>query len=139
MAPANGTITNSYATGNVTMIGPVGAAGGLVGTNGPGSVITDSQALGSVSAPANQTTTNFNFLSAGGLVGQNSGTIAGTVTPPTTTTACATGASWSCAGGAVNVGASAHVEIAGVTVGMNPFNLSNRAPPGASRATTFRK
>jgi filamentous hemagglutinin family protein len=106
---APGTITNSYATGNVTMTGPIGAAGGLVGTNSPGSVITDSQALGSVTALANQTTNNFNFLSAGGLVGQNSGTIAGTTTPPAaTTTACAAGASWSCAGGAVNVGASAH-------------------------------
>jgi filamentous hemagglutinin family protein len=102
-----GTITNSYATGNVTMTGLVGAAGGLVGSNGPASVITDSQALGTVSAPANRTSFD-TFLAAGGLVGQNLGIIGSTVTPPTTTTTCATGASWSCAGGPVSVGASAN-------------------------------
>jgi len=109
IVPANapGTITNSYATGSVTMTGLTGLAGGLVGTNGPASVIADSQALGTVSAPANQTDTKFaTFTIAGGLVGQNSGIIGSTVTPPTTTTACATGASWSCAGGPVSVGAS---------------------------------
>jgi filamentous hemagglutinin family protein len=138
MVPAApGTITNSYATGNVTMNGPVGAAGGLVGTNSPGSVITDSQALGSVSAPANQTINTSNFLAAGGLVGQNSGTIAGTTTPPAAaTTACATGASWSCAGGPVNVGASAHAGgLAGDSDGIivNTFATGNvTGAPGLS-------
>jgi filamentous hemagglutinin family protein len=125
-ANASGAITNSYATGNVTMTGPVGAAGGLVGTNSSGSVITDAQALGSVTALANQTTSS-NFLSAGGLVGQNSGTIAGTTTPPTTVTACVAGASWACAGGPVSVGSSAH---AGGLVGQSDGIIRNTFATG---------
>ena len=39
---AFGTITNSYASGNVTVTGDQSAAGGLVGSNTPGSTITSS-------------------------------------------------------------------------------------------------
>ena len=125
-ANATGTIINSYATGNVTLTG-FGAAGGLVGSNGPGSVITDSQALGSVTALANQTINNSAPLAAGGLVGQNSGTIAGTTTPPTTLTACATGATWVCAGGPVSIGSSAK---AGGLVGQSDGIIINTFATG---------
>ena len=79
-----GTITSSYATGNVTGIGLNLAVGGLAGDNSAGSFITDSQATGSVTANTDGTPQSQygNSVNAGGLVGYNQGTVAGSTTPP---------------------------------------------------------
>ncbi len=67
------TITNSYATGAVTGSGQ-GAVGGLVGLNVADASITGSRATGAVTG--NGPVTGDNGLMVGGLVGDNSGTIA---------------------------------------------------------------
>ena len=82
-----GTITSSYATGNVTGIGPQRSpSAGLAGDNSAGSFITDSQATGNVTASTDATpqSQSGNSVNAGGLVGYNQGTVIGTTTPPFT-------------------------------------------------------
>ena len=110
---AFGTITNSYASGNVTVTGEQSAAGGLVGSNTPGSTITNSQAFGNVAS-----TSGFDSK-AGGLVGENSGIITSTTTPNILTSNCAIGASFSCATGNVSVGM---IGSGGGLVGSNNYN-----------------
>jgi hypothetical protein len=103
-----GSITNSYAVGNVSSAGVNVALGGLVGQNDPLSTITNSQAYGAVLATAAVTkshgdcsTTTCEYVTAGGLVGQNSGTISGTQWE-TKPDACGSG--FTCATGNVTVG-----------------------------------
>ena len=94
-----GTITSSYASVTVVQIvGSNSAAGGLAGSQAQGSTILDSQADVVVSASGQQ-----NFV--GGLVGQNSGTIAGSTAPSQSST-CTLGASYSCAGAGLADGVS---------------------------------
>jgi filamentous hemagglutinin family protein len=134
-----GTITQSFANVNVTVgdgcqglncIGGQVSAGGLVGSNVPGSTITHSQAIGTVAGGA--------FAYVGGLVGQNWGTIAGTATftLPTTLASnttlvsmsdsapsltCTVSIGFSCASGAVSVGTQG---VAGGLVGWNDGIIS---------------
>ena len=87
------------------MTGYQSAAGGLVGSNVSGSTITNSQAFGNVAS----TSTGFpeQDAKAGGLVGENSGTITSTTTPEIDCGRridCTIGASFSCATGNVSVG-----------------------------------
>jgi len=110
-----GNITASYAGGAVSVSGLSSTAGGLVGSQAAGSVITDSQAVGSVTSTANGQSQQFSMTAVGGLVGQNSGTIAGS-TAPTLTSACVLGAAYVCATGAVSVGSAGQ---AGGLVGYN--------------------
>jgi filamentous hemagglutinin family protein len=112
----NGFIVNSSATGNVTITGQ-GNAGGLVGYNGVGSTILDSQALGDVSSSMS----GFQTTALGGFAGVNQGLISGSSVPPVGT-ACAVGASWSCAKGAVQVGSQG---LAGGFVGYHDGILLN--------------
>jgi len=121
-AGANGFIVDSNATGNVTKTGPWGGAGGLAGYNSPGSMITDSQAFGDVTATANGP----QGMVIGGLVGVNQGTITGTNTPPANT-ACDQGVSWSCAAGAVSVGSRG---TAGGLVGYSDGLIENAFASG---------
>ena len=104
-----GTIDNSFATGAVFSAGLNVSLGGLVGQNGPQSTITNSYATGDVTATAAVTkshgdcsvTGDCQYVSVGGLVGQNSGTIKGAIWE-TLPTAC--GAGFTCASGTVTVG-----------------------------------
>ncbi len=98
-------ISQTYATGNVTVTGFPSTAGGLVGWESAGATITNSQAFGNVTSDASATDDNQIF--AGGLVGQNFGTITSTTSPALTAT-CAQGAAFSCAAGAVSVGSLGH-------------------------------
>src|SRR5262249_55592915 len=117
-----GTITSSYANVAVTITGAFSAAGGLVGSNGQDSTITNSQAFGAVTSTANAT------AFAGGLVGTNAGTITST-TQPGLTSACAIGALLSCATG--NVGAAnAAWLIAGGLVGENSGQIERSFATG---------
>jgi filamentous hemagglutinin family protein len=121
-----GAITSSFANVNVTVSGIESSAGGLVGQNNPGSTITNSQAIGAVAA----TTTvagQMQFADAGGLVGQNAGTITST-TQPVQSSVCAQGASFSCAAGAVSVGAHG---TAGGLVGFNQGTIQMSFASGA--------
>jgi len=128
------TITNSFATGNVSSAGVNVGLGGLVGYNSSGAVITTSYATGAVTATAALTanigldcsTTNAcQYVSAGGLVGQNSGTIQGT---PVLTAVPPCGAGQTCATGAVSVGSGA---TGGGLVGWNEGIISNAFANGA--------
>ena len=121
-----GTITASYAEGAVTINGLRSAAGGLVGANFEGSTITNSQAFGAVTSTANGSKQD-EFTSVGGLVGQNSGTITSTTTP-VLASACAAGASFSCATGDVSVGS--HGSGGGL-VGMNDGTIEKSFATGA--------
>jgi filamentous hemagglutinin family protein len=142
-----GTITGSFANVNVTVgdscsgsscNGGQSIAGGLVGFNSPTSTIADSVAIGNVTAGAS--------ASAGGLVGQNFGTIIGTTTPGlspivnastsggvggTITVAlapCRLGVAFSCASGSVHVGSLGH---AGGLAGDNDGIIKNVLATGA--------
>jgi filamentous hemagglutinin family protein len=114
-------ITGSYANVAVSISGPYSAAGGLVGSNAPGSIIRDSQAFGSVTSKAND------FAFTGGLVGLNSGTITST-TSPVLSSVCAIGASFSCATGNVTGGKSG---ISGGLVGSNDGTIDKSFATGA--------
>ena len=98
------------------------SAGGLVGFNTPSSTITDSQAIGAVSAGA--------FAPAGGLAGQNFGTIISTTTTLALASlpSCARGAAYSCAGGTVSVGS---LGLAGGLVGSNDGTITRAFASGA--------
>jgi filamentous hemagglutinin family protein len=93
----SGSITSSSATGNIFSTGINASLGGLAGFNAPGSTITASFATGSVTSTASVVQNGPNCaannscqnVSAGGLVGQNFGSIAD-----------------SSAGGNVNVGSN---------------------------------
>ena len=126
-------IKNSFATGDVTSAGTNVSLGGLVGANGtfgietPSSangVIKNSYANGHVSATANvnngdgDCNGNCQFVSVGGLVGENSGLIVGQLPKshgndpalgdaPLPAITCGAGAT--CAGGTVAGGAGAQV------------------------------
>ena len=111
--PANssGTITNSFATGNVSVAGLDSAAGGLVGSNVPGSTITGSHATGAVAASGGAT--------AGGFVGENHGTI---------TTSYATGPVTLTNSGATDA-------VAGGFAGTNEGTISGSHATGAVTST----
>ena len=121
-----GAITSSFATGKVTVTGLNSAAGGLAGSNAAGSIITDSQATGAVAGSANGSDTQSRIV-AGGLVGQNAGTITSTTTP-SAASSCATGASFSCATGNVSVGMLGH---GGGLVGNNQGTIAKSFATGA--------
>jgi filamentous hemagglutinin family protein len=80
----SGSIISSFATGNVFSAGIFSSLGGLAGFNSPGSTITGSYATGSVTSTANvgqngpncAASNSCQNVSAGGLVGQNFGSIA---------------------------------------------------------------
>jgi filamentous hemagglutinin family protein len=116
-------IESSFATGNVRSAGTAVSLGGLVGYNAPGSEILTSYATGNVNATANLASRDCSsggpcqFVSAGGLVGQNQGIISGAVfeTPDQTQASRAgftllepptCGAGQTCATGMVNVGSN---------------------------------
>jgi filamentous hemagglutinin family protein len=112
---AVGSISDSYASGPVSISGLSSSAGELVGVQAAGSTILDSQALGNVTSTANGQSQQFSVVSAGGLIGQNSGTVTSS-TKPTSDAKCGQGAAFSCAGGAVSVGSLAQ---AGGLIGFN--------------------
>ena len=89
----NITITDSYATGNVTASGTYSYAGGLVGYSWSGSTITDSYATGDVTASGSSS------AYVGGLVGEGSCTIADSYA--TGKVSAASGASYAYVGGLV--------------------------------------
>ena len=102
-----GSITSSYATGNVTGTGVGISIGGLVGSTFFIAII-DSQAFGNVTAGSTGTgndvlSDNKGVSKVGGLVGNNGGSIVGT-TAVTLSSHCTTGASFSCATGTITVG-----------------------------------
>ncbi len=75
-------IINSFASGKVRSNGVNVSLGGLVGQNGPGGVIANSKASGNVKATGSPDQSGCNtdggtcqFVDAGGLVGQNGGSI----------------------------------------------------------------
>jgi len=114
-------ITGSYADVAVSISGPFSAAGGLVGSNAPGSTIRNSQAFGNVTSKAND------LAFTGGLVGLNSGTITST-TSPVLSSVCAIGASFSCATGNVTGGKSGS---SGGLVGSNDGTIEKSFATGA--------
>lgn len=120
-----GTITSSSASGAVTASGTFSVAGGLAGINSDGSTITNSQAFGNVTSTVSGSAANADIL-VGGLVGENHGTINGTATPNGAAT-CATGASFSCATGTVNVVVGGN---AGGLVGLNHGTVTNSFATG---------
>ena len=126
-----GSITNSYATGNVSATSTATStsyysayAGGLVGYNYRGS-ITNSYATGNVSATFNRTSTSSStftdiYAYAGGLVGSNSGSIlnsyaTGTVSATSTSTR--------------------YTAYAGGLVGVNSGSILNSYATGTVSAT----
>jgi filamentous hemagglutinin family protein len=129
---AGASIVNSSASGTVSSAGVDVQIGGLVGQNMPLSPITNSRATGNVSAtgtlPPNQdcsNNTNCQYINAGGLVGQNFGTISGPswVTPlskATAPTACIDG--YTCYSGTVSVSSQAQ---GGGLAGSNDGIISN--------------
>jgi hypothetical protein len=97
--------------------------GGLVGFNSPGSTIVASYAAGNVTSTANvdphaadcSTSSSCQFTAAGGLVGQNFGTIGNPgATLPSSEQGCGAGAT--CASGDVSVGSN------GTAGGLAAFN-----------------
>jgi len=121
------TISNSFATGNVSSSGLNVSLGGLVGFNATGATITNSRASGNVTdtaaVPVNlsncTSTSSCAYINVGGLVGQNEGAIIGQtwVTRPT---ACSAG--FTCATGMVTVGS---LGTAGGLVGENEGTITN--------------
>jgi Subtilase family/The GLUG motif len=113
-----GSITSSSATGNIFSTGINASLGGLAGFNSPGSTITASFATGSVTSTASVVQNGPNCaasnscqnVSAGGLVGQNFGSIAD-----------------SSAGGNVNVGSNG---TGGGFVGFNSGIIENALASG---------
>jgi hypothetical protein len=114
----SGLITSSFATGNVNGTGISSSLGGLAALNSPGSTITASKATGNVTSTANvfqngpdcAASNSCQNVSAGGLVGQSFGTIAG-----------------SSAGGNVSVGQNG---TGGGLVGFNSGIIKNALASG---------
>jgi filamentous hemagglutinin family protein len=112
---AGASIVNSSASGAVSSAGVNVQIGGLVGENNPKSLITNSLATGNVSATGtvtsqNNCSDNCQYINAGGLVGQNYGTITGpnwvtALSLATAPTACSAGST--CYSGTVTVGSQA--------------------------------
>jgi hypothetical protein len=121
------TISNSYATGNVSSTALNVSLGGLVGFNATGATISNSRASGNVTdtaaVPVNLTNCSgsgtCDYLNLGGLVGQNQGTIIGQ-TWANTPTSCSAG--FTCATGIVTVGS---LGLAGGLVGENDGTITN--------------
>ncbi len=125
-----GTITSSWASGNVTGTGLALAIGGLTGDNSAGSFITDSQAFGGKVIASTDATPQSQFgnsVNAGGLVGYNQGTVQGS-TAPSLASSCSVGVAFSCAGGDVKVSA---LGLAGGLIGNNDGTLVNVLATGA--------
>jgi len=114
-------ISGSHANVAVNITGEFSAAGGLVGSNAPGSTITNSQAFGTVTSTASD------IAFAGGLVGLNAGTITST-TQPVLASVCAIGALYSCATGNVTGGA---FGVSGGLVGSNQGTIDKSFASGA--------
>ena len=114
------TVSQSYASGSVTVTGVASAGGGLVGQVSTGSSVTDSQAFGTVTSNVN-VTDDMHGVQVGGLVGANQGYISGSTTPLLAAN-CTIGAGYSCASGAVHVGSNG---TAGGLVGQNFGTGSN--------------
>jgi filamentous hemagglutinin family protein len=129
-------ITASYAKGAVFSSGINVQLGGLVGENLPLSVISNSQAYGSVTSTANLQANNGNCISncqyadVGGFVGANYGTITG-ASWSTAPTSCA--ASFSCAAGTVSVGSQGQGGgFAGFNQGIINFAFATGNVSGAA-------
>src|SRR5262249_32039677 len=122
-----GTITSSFATGDVIATGLNAVAGGLAAVNNPGSTITDSQATGAVTPMGSGSASPLRLLTAGGLVGLNLGTITSTIQPGAAAS-CTTGASFSCASGSVSVTAFGQ---GGGLVGSNQGTIASSFATGA--------
>jgi filamentous hemagglutinin family protein len=136
----SGTIEASYATGNVSSASMFASLGGLVGLNLPGATISVSYATGNVTSTADLSTVGggdcglngCQFVSAGGLVGQNFGTIEG---PGSASQAGSTGSpkaescvlGQTCATGTVTVGT---LGIGGGLVGSNDGIIANTFATG---------
>jgi filamentous hemagglutinin family protein len=143
---AGPTIVDSFATGNVGSAGAGVALGGLVGYNAPLAVIATSYSTGgqvtssySISPTDGCLATgSCQFASAGGLVGQNQGTIGGGTQVPTLATGC--GAGQACATNSVMVGAGG---TGGGLVGsndgiiLNAFATGNVTGAGGPSASGF--
>ena len=141
-----GSITNSYATGNVSASSSYAYAGGLVGYNSGGSIL-NSYATGNVSA-----TSSYSNAFAGGLVGYNdSGSItnsyaAGNVSATAYRYAYAgglAGSNWgsitnSYAAGTVSATSTYYSAYAGGLVGRNSGSITNSYATGNVRATADR-
>jgi filamentous hemagglutinin family protein len=112
--PSPASIQNSSSTVTVSSTALSVQLGGLVGYNGPSSIIKLSYATGAVSAThavalnngidCSQPGSNCQYVSAGGLVGYNGGTIQGNATAPALNQPCVAGQT--CATGAVSVGSN---------------------------------
>jgi filamentous hemagglutinin family protein len=125
---AGASIVDSSASGPVSSAGTDVQIGGLVGQNNPLSLITNSQAYGLVSATGTATNNcsgDCQYIDAGGLVGQNSGTISGpswvtALSLATAPSACSAG--YACYSGTVTVGSEAQ---GGGLAGSNDGIISN--------------
>ena len=90
--------------------------GGLAGSNSAGSLISSSFATGNVTDNTALTANigkdcssgNCDYIEAGGLVGQNSGTIRGGAVPLSPLTLCGAGTGFTCGGGTISVGSGAN-------------------------------
>ena len=132
--PSPASILDSYATGTVSSAEINVALGGLAGFNAPGSTITSSYAAGDVTSTAGvaaqraadcSANNSCQNVSAGGLVGQNFGTIAG-YTTAALNEPCADGQT--CASGAVTVGGNG---TGGGLVGSNAGIIRNAFATGS--------
>jgi trimeric autotransporter adhesin len=130
-----GGIFNSFATGNVSSPSIDVLLGGLVGVNDSNAVIWNSRATGNVSATAtigagaeNCSQSNAcQFVTVGGLVGENFGLIEGRRLPSSEDSGCRAG--FTCASGNVTVGAGG---VAGGLVGWNAGTVRNAFAAGGS-------
>jgi filamentous hemagglutinin family protein len=118
-------IENSSSSNKVTSHGVAVGVGGLVGSNAPKGQVVSSRASGDVLAdasvpPNNDCSNNCGFVSAGGLVGQNQGTITGNDNVPALNQDCGPGQS--CATGNVQVGSHG---TGGGLVGTNDGVITN--------------
>ncbi|MGA7489014.1 MAG: GLUG motif-containing protein, partial [Xanthobacteraceae bacterium] len=132
--PSPASILDSYATGTVSSAGINVALGGLAGFNAPGSTITSSYAAGDVTSTAGvaaqsaadcSANNSCQNVSAGGLVGQNFGTIAG-FTTAALNEPCTAGQT--CASGTVTVGGNG---TGGGLVGSNAGIIRNAFATGS--------
>jgi filamentous hemagglutinin family protein len=123
-----GTVSGVAASGSVNGGAIVNVQlGGLVGQNDPGAHITNSQAHVNVASTANVLPGQ--FVSVGGFVGANFGSISGTTWTGAPTN-CA--ASYACASGTVSVG---QLGQGGGFVGMNQGIISNAFVTGTGSVT----
>ena len=119
----NITITDSYATGNVTASGTYSYAGGLVGYSQSDSTIIDSYATGNVTASGNN-----NVSHAGGLVGNSPNNI--TITDSYATGNVTASGTYSYAGGLVGYSWSSTITDSYATGNVTASSNNNNSYAG---------